>query len=333
MPAKHIVILGAGTGQSQLLKGLKDRKNIKITAIVNVTDNGGSSKAVRESAGIPAPGDLRRCIEALAAPSAASHALGFRFKTGPLAGMSVGNLLIACHAERLGGLGRAVEYVARETGVKHSIFPSIEKSVDICAELATGQRIRGEWKIITRRNKARIKKVFLSEPAPAYPKALAALKNADLIVVAPGSFYTGLLPILLAEGLNQAFKSSRAKKIYVANIMSQPGQTEGMTIAEHITELEKYADCRLDAVIINSKKVPEEILRHYQRVGSEPLEIGKIPERVKVISIPLIKNSIPQSVKEELLKCKKFEKWKLWTHVLRHDPKMTADAIINHAFT
>ena len=325
---KHIVVLGAGTGQAQILKGLRDKPNIALTSIVNVTDNGGSSKAVRESMNMPAPGDVRRCIETLADTNIHADMLGFRFGTGPLAGISLGNLLLAFHTKRLGNFGKAVEYISKELKTKGTIYPATATDANICVELKTGQKICGEWEIIRRRSTAPIARAYLRPRAPMYPKIKTALQKAALIVIAPGSLYTGIISILLMGGMKTAMKKASAKKIYIANIMTQPGQTEGMTIYDHAKELERYMGTQLDTIIINAHTISPAIQSHYKRVGSALLTAGDIPKRITVHYRNLITNIIPKEIREEMQKSKHHEKWTQWTHVLRHDPKKLTRAII-----
>jgi uncharacterized cofD-like protein len=327
---KNVVIIGAGTGQSQILKGLVGKKEISLTSIVNVTDNGGSSKAVRDSMNMPAPGDLRRCIETLSQKGVSSDMFSFRFGGEPLAGMSLGNLLLAFHTQRLGDIGKASEYISKELHLKGAVYPATTDSVNVCVELKNGQKICGEWEIIRRRSTSMIKRVFLKPSAKAYSKALVSIKKADCFIIAPGSLYTGIIPILLMKGVRSLVMSSKAKKIYVSNIMSQPGQTEGMSISDHISEVERYMGCSIDFSILNSLPIPDSILRLYRQVGSSPLVEGSIPTRIKVVKTPLIKTTIPKDIENELKKSRTLEKWTHWTHILRHDPKKVSRAIMKN---
>ena len=237
-----IVALGGGTGLSTLLRGLKEHTD-KLTAIVTVADDGGSSGRLRRELGVLPPGDFRQCIAALAdSEPLMTSLLQYRFGTGSgLEGHSFGNLLIVAMAGITGSFERALRESSRVLAVRGQILPSTLRNVTLCAETRAPEleRVAGE-SAITQRGRP-IARVYLEpEHAPAYPDAVRALLDADLIIAGPGSLYTSVLPNLLVEDIQNALRAAHAAKIYVCNIATQPGETDGFTIEDHFDALEQH---------------------------------------------------------------------------------------------
>ena len=323
---KNVVVLCAGTGGSQLLSGLKTYP-MNLSAVVNVTDNGGASKEIRESLSLPQPGDSRKCMSALFSKSASSdqralqNFFSYRFGRGALKGLSMGNFMLAAFAEmdssrRLSqGIARASTMLALDG----TVIPVTDESRQICARCVDGTVICGEWKIITRSPRVKIATVFLNKRATAVSSALEAVHKAEVLFIAPGSLYTGIIPLFLMGGMKSALGASRAKKIWVANVLSQPGLTDEMTIARHILEIEKYAKVLLDCVVVNTGLVSHALLRHYKKFGADVLQEGDIPARMSVVWADCIESHVAQSARTEKARGEGFEKWKQWSHLLRHD--------------
>jgi uncharacterized cofD-like protein len=239
-----IVALGGGTGLSTLLRGLKEHTD-KLTAIVTVADDGGSSGRLRRELGMLPPGDFRQCIAALAdSEPLMTSLLQYRFGSGTgLEGHSFGNLLIVAMAGITGSFERALRESSRVLAVQGQILPSTLRNVTLCAETRNPElaRVEGESAITQRGTLARIARVYLEpEHAPAYPDAVRALLDADLIIAGPGSLYTSVLPNLLVEDIQNALCAAHAAKIYVCNIATQPGETDGFTIEDHFDALEQH---------------------------------------------------------------------------------------------
>lgn len=237
-----IVAIGGGTGLSTLLRGLKEYSD-HITAIVTVADDGGSSGKLRRELGVLPPGDFRQCIAALAdAEPLMSSLLQYRFGAGTgLEGHSFGNLFIAAMAGITGDFERALLESSRVLAVRGTIVPSTLHNVTLCAETRNPElaRVAGE-SAITHRGKP-IERVYLEpEHAPAYPGAVRAILEADLIIAGPGSLYTSVLPNLIVEEIKRALEVTPAKKIYICNVATQPGETNDFTVEDHFEALEQH---------------------------------------------------------------------------------------------
>ncbi len=266
-----IVVIGGGTGLSVLLRGLKEFTS-NITAIVTVADDGGSSGRLRERLGVQPPGDIRNCLAALAdAEPLMGDLLQYRFKNGELAGHTVGNLLLAALSEMTGDMDRAVRSLSKVLAVRGQVLPATLSNVTLCAETADGTLVQGESNIA--RCGRRIARVFL-KPARCWPLpgALAAIREADGIVLGPGSLYTSIIPNLLVKGVPEALARSRAVKIFVCNIMTQPGETDGYRASEHARAIIEHAGKVIDWAVINTGPVPKAALFRYRQEGSGPVE-------------------------------------------------------------
>ena len=263
-----VVVIGGGTGLSTLLRGMKEHTD-RLTAIVTVADDGGSSGELRRKLGVLPPGDLRNCITALAdAESLTTQLFQYRFGQGTgLDGHSFGNLFIAAMSEITGDFPRAVAESCSVLAVRGRIIPSTLRDVTLCAELVPATEIteerayqvEGESRIPE--SGLPIDRVFLRpESAQAYPEAIRALLQADLIVVGPGSLYTSVMPNLLVRGIVDAIRVSPAFKVYVCNIATQPGETDGYSVSDHVRALRNHAGPKLcDIVLANdnlSGKLP-----------------------------------------------------------------------------
>jgi uncharacterized cofD-like protein len=269
----QVVCIGGGTGQSQVLRGLV-RSPIDITALVGVTDNGGHSGLLRQIFGIPQVGDIRNCLASLGSEDRLlTELLKFRFQEGDLAGASLGNLIVCALLRMKGTLSEGIDALRRELGVPHRILPVSDQSTHVCAELADGRMIRGEWEIIRRVPRAPIRRVFHWPVVNCLPACITAIARADMVVFCPGSFMTGILSALLTRGIPTALRVSRALKVQVVNIMTQAGQTDGMSARDHIEILSQYLGVAPDAAIVNSQRPPERWLRAYRKEGAEAVRL------------------------------------------------------------
>jgi uncharacterized cofD-like protein len=248
--------MGGGIGLSTLLRGLKEHTD-NITAIVTVADDGGSSGRLRRELGVLPPGDFRNCIAALAdAESLTTQLFQYRFGEGKgLNGHSFGNLFIAAMAAVTGNFERAILESGRVLAIRGQIFPSTLEDVTLCADLSEEEaegvmRVEGESQI-PKAGKP-IERVYLVPgEAPAYPGAVKAILDADIIVAGPGSLYTSVLPNLLVPGIVQALRASRALKVYVCNVATQKGETDHFTAGDHIKALEQHVGRIFDHVLLN----------------------------------------------------------------------------------
>lgn len=313
----RIVAIGGGHGLSALLRGLK-RHTANLTAIVTVADDGGGSGVLRNDLGMPPPGDIRICMEALAnTEPLMEQLLGYRFPAGSggLTGQAFGNLLLASLNGISGSFDEAVSKMSQVLAITGRILPVTNADVTLEATFENGTQVRGESKIAAfkKAQDCRIKKVRLLPEGPeALPATLQAIREADLILLGPGSLYTSVIPNLLVDGIVEAVRSSEATRVYIANIMTQDGETEGMTLSDHVQALLDHSAVDLiDLCLANCEPVPEDLVLRYQAEGAEPMVIDRgylVQHGIEVVERPTISQG---------------------TRYARHDPDRLAQAIMD----
>jgi len=282
VPGTHqprIVAIGGGHGLSTMLRGLK-KYSRNITAIVTVADDGGGSGMLREELGILPPGDIRNCILALAnTEPTMEQLLDYRFREGSLAGQSFGNLFLAAMYGISGSFDEAVHKMGEVLAITGRVLPVTDENVYLEAEFDNGERCLGESKIFyaKKNNNGRIEQVRLVPERPAaLPESLEAIANADVIVIGPGSLYTSIIPNLLVDGISEAIAKSDALKIYVMNIMTQDGETEGCTGADHVRALLKHGRPGIvDVCIANNAVLSDAVLKPYREEGVGPMVLDR----------------------------------------------------------
>ncbi|NLL71125.1 MAG: YvcK family protein [Epulopiscium sp.] len=315
----QIVVIGGGTGISTMLRGLK-KYTSQITAIVTVADNGGGSGILREEMKMLPPGDIRNCILALANTEPIMEKLfQYRFTEGSLKGQNFGNLFLAAMNGVCGSFEQAVKSTSEVLAVTGRVLPVTNEDIQLCAEFIDGTTICGEWEIVQASKVYRksIQRVYLE---PDHPKALAeviqAIEQAQIIILGPGSLYTSIIPNLLVDGVAEALQNSKGMRIYISNIMTQPGETEGYDLKRHIQALEEHGISNvIQYVIANNKKIPEEILQVYEEDGAIPVKYEKeefVKNNIHLIEAPV---------------CKVYKENKL----IRHDPDCLAYHIMELA--
>lgn len=274
--------MGGGTGLSALLEGLKHYtkpadqpgNTVDITAIVTVTDDGGSSGRLRREFDVLPPGDIRNCMVALSEDSALlSRLFQYRFESGRgLKGHSFGNLFLMALTQIMGDFPDAVKVSSEVLKIAGHIFPSTDANVALKATLADGSTVVGETRIS--RSKHRIKRVHLSpRKVRPLPAALSAIAEADVITLGPGSLFTSVIPNLLVEGIPAAIRKSRAVKAYFVNLMSQPGETTAFRASDHILAIHRHAGTKfLDYAIVNIRPITSAIKRRYAQEEASPVE-------------------------------------------------------------
>ena len=291
-----VVVIGGGTGLSTMLRGLK-KYTSHITAIVTVGDDGGGSGKIREDLGMLPPGDIRNCILALAdTEPLMEDLLQYRFTEGSLKGQCFGNLFLAAMAGISENFEDAVQKMSSVLAVKGKVLPVTLDDMKLVAELENGEIIEGESKIpsevIVR--KTSIKKLAI-KPIDAKPleEAIKSINGADVIIMGPGSLYTSIIPNLLVKGISEAICKSDAKKVYISNVMTQPGETDGFKVSNHLKVLMDYgASGNIDYVIANNGIIPSDIKEKYARENAElvVLDYENINNlNVKIIEADLIK--------------------------------------------
>ena len=254
---QKVVCLGGGTGVSVVLSGLK-KYPLDLTAIVTMFDSGGSSGKLRKELGILPLGDVRQCLLVLSNEDNLTKLFHYRFGKGTLKGHNFGNLLIAAATESTGGLDKAIDKISKILNIKGKVVPVTLDRADIIAILKNNKKIKEEEKIINcpYLSKVGVKKLFLEPEVKANPKAISAIQNADLIIIAPGKFYTSIIPLFLVKGISEAARKSPAKKVFVCNLMTQVGNTDGFSVIDFLTILEKYLGKDIiDYFIFNTGKL------------------------------------------------------------------------------
>ncbi|MQR94967.1 gluconeogenesis factor YvcK family protein [Fictibacillus phosphorivorans] len=288
-----VVVLGGGTGLSVLLRGLK-RYPVDITAIVTVADDGGSSGRLRRDYDMPPPGDVRNVIAALSeVEPLVEKMFQHRFKVGDgITGHSLGNLLLAAMHDITGDFLTGIRELSRVLNVRGQVLPAAKNSIILCAELEDGTIVQGESKIPLSNKK--IKRVFLSdEKIEPLRESVKAIQEADLIVIGPGSLYTSILPNLLVNGISNSIREATAPRVYVCNVMTQPGETTGYTAGDHIQALIDHVGHNfIDVVIANNEQIPPEYLDLYLEEGASQVQYDE--ERLKSFGIGLLCDNIIQ---------------------------------------
>jgi uncharacterized cofD-like protein len=287
----EIVSVGGGTGLSALLSGLKsfvgkeslsragsDRWIETLTAVVTVTDDGGSSGRLREEFQILPPGDIRNCMAALAEDQhLLTRLFQYRFESdGHLSGHSFGNLFLAALTGVTGDFLEAVKLSSEVLAIKGRIFPSTVEDVALVAELEDGRVIRGETNIVESRTP--IKRLRLSTAmCRPLPETLDAINRADIITIGPGSLYTSIIPNLLVDGIVDAMRGSDALKLYICNIMTQPGETDNFDVEDHLRVLFEYSPkLEIDYVIVNTAPISEELRDKYLADGAAQVNFDSL---------------------------------------------------------
>ena len=322
LQALRVVALGGGTGLSALLQGLKlhtlrrtDKTPLEdISAIVTVSDDGGSSGRLRRTFDILAPGDIRNCMVALAEDEALlSRLFQYRFSNGKgLEGHSFGNLFLTALTHVTGDFHQAIQLSSEVLAIRGRIFPSTLTNVKLEAQLQSGRSRTGETRISG--SSERIKSIRLKpRKCPPLPESLDAIAQADAITFGPGSLYTSIIPNLLVEGIPDAIARSKAVKIYICNLMWQPGETEGFTAADHVRAIHEHANQQLiDYVVVNSRQPRADIRRRYAAQAACPVEVDVA--QVEALGARVISSDLLAKAKS-----------------VRHDSEKLADLVVEVA--
>jgi uncharacterized cofD-like protein len=285
----RVVTLGGGTGMAALLRALK-REGVRpkdpwsLTAIVTVSDDGGSSGRLRtEMGGIP-PGDIRNCLSALAREeSLLTEMMNYRFKgTGTLAGHSLGNLMLFALADLTGNWVRAIRQLGSVIVTAGRLYPSTLQPVTLCAEDLQGRLYRGETNV--NESHPPLARLWLEpQDAEPLPEALLAILRADVIILSPGSLYTSTIPNLLIPEIRESIAAAKAPVLYVANLMTEPGESQGMTLVDHVASIQAFGEVPLSAVLANGTPFPGPLLSRYLDEGAEPV----IPTLGQDLGVPV----------------------------------------------
>lgn len=310
-----IVVIGGGTGLSTMLRGLKYYTS-NITAIVTVGDDGGGSGDLREDLGMLPPGDIRNCILALADTEPLMHdLLQYRFQDGRLKNQSFGNLFLAAMAGISDNFEDAVQKMSSVLAVTGKVIPVTLDDMQLVAVLENGQRVHGESQIPKEAIKqgAKVEKLMI-EPENAEPlaEALHAIKEADTVIMGPGSLYTSVISNLLVKKISTAVRRSEALKIYISNVMTQPGETDDFTVSDHLKTLRKYGGRDIvDCVIANSGHIPKDVEEEYLKDRSIPVKVDE--KEIKDLGVDIVLADIA----------------KITNGTVKHDSEKLAEVLID----
>ena len=317
VPRAHgpkVAVIGGGHGLSNMLRGLKQYTE-NISAIVTVADDGGGSGMLRQDLGMPPPGDIRSCMEALAnTEPVMRELLHYRFTEGSLAGQSFGNLFLAALNGISPSFDAAVRRMSQVLAITGRVLPVTTADVQLEAEFENGATVVGESKIFycKKQEDCRIRQVRLIPSRPkALPEAVSAIADADMIVLGPGSLYTSIIPNLLVDGVAQAVANSRAPKLYICNIMTQEGETEGYTAADHLEALLAHGvPGMVDLCLANSAPVHPGLVEKYRAEDAAPLVVDR--ERIAALGLELEERPVASQA----------------GNFARHDPDLLAQAVL-----
>ncbi|WP_217269605.1 gluconeogenesis factor YvcK family protein [Neobacillus endophyticus] len=308
----RIVVIGGGTGLPVLLRGLKQYP-VDITAIVTVADDGGSSGRIREDMHIPPPGDIRNVLAALSdVEPLVEEMFQHRFNTSnELSGHSLGNLILAAMTSITGNFVHAIQEMSKVLNVRGKVLPAANQSVVLNAEMEDGTIVSGESKIPY--SGKRIKKVFLTpNNIRPLPETIQAIRQADLIIIGPGSLYTSILPNLLVPRLGDEVCRTQAKKVYICNLMTQAGETNGFSASDHVRAIYDHMSCAfINTILVNNVEVPQDVQLRYNEELAHPVQYD-MPQ-LSDLGIDVVHADIAY----------------LENGALRHDPKKVAKILYN----
>jgi len=320
---KKVVVIGGGTGSFTVLSGLKKYDDIELTAIVSMADDGGSTGILRDEYGALPPGDVRQCLVALSEEEKTLRDLfNFRFTSGALRGHSFGNLFITALEKVTGDFDKALEEASKVLKVRGEVVPVTLDKVRLVAELSNGKKLYGEGDISDYQMISRfgIKKIYLDKKAKANKKALNSIKEADMIVVGPGSFYSSLIPNFLVSGISTALKNSKAKKVFICNIMNKYGHTDDFKVEDFVDGIEKFVGKGVFDLVIYNTKIPSAILLKKYMDEGEPVLLGSKngKKKYKLVGLDILSKSSVKKNKGDVLMQRTF---------IRHDPDKLGDAL------
>lgn len=303
MNDKKIVVLGGGTGQSVLLSGLK-RFPFDITAVVSVCDDGKSTGKLREEFNIPAMGDIRRVLIALSeTEEIIGKLVNYRFKTnGNFDGHTVGNIILTALSDIYGSMSEGIKHITKILNLKGTVLPLTDDSVTLVGEMEDGSTVVGEHHITE--SDLKIKKVFYKKQPKVNKKVIEKIKSADAIVLSMGSVFTSIIPNLICKDVIKAIDESDARIIYVCNLFTQPGETDGFKVSDHINLLNSYlGEKKIDTIITNSEKISKTLLKKYETEEQKDLVIND-PENININNIrkPLVSLADDGTLKHDSVK-------------------------------
>lgn len=287
---KNVVVIGGGKGQSSLLRGLKNINDVNLSAIVTVADDGGSTGRLREDFDVPAMGDVRNVLLALAgSESILNEMINHRFETShqsDLSGHSLGNLILTAMTQITGDFSKAIASLSEILNVEGVVIPSSPVGTTLVAEMKDGTIVRGESHIPKYQN--HIKKVYYDDYVIANQTAIKAIEEADIIVFGVGSVYTSILPNVIIPEIKNVLQNTTAKKVYYCNAMTQPGETDGFSVEDHVEAIEDHLGSTIDVVVLSDDDIPKEILKEYTKEQSYPVKLTHRTHSYQIIQQTLL---------------------------------------------
>ncbi|KND47911.1 MAG: LPPG:FO 2-phospho-L-lactate transferase like, CofD-like [Parcubacteria bacterium C7867-004] len=316
---KNIVTIGGGTGTFVVLSGLRRIPGVALSAIVTSADDGGSTGHLRDAYGFLPAGDARQALVALAEDGNVLRDLfAYRFEKSDVKGHNLGNLFLTALTDLLGSDAAALEEASRILRVCGTVIPATEEATTLVAKLADGSVLKNERLIDDHaQGRARIEELALEKNAALSPAAKDAIEEADLIVLGPGDLYTSSIAALLPDGMKEAVQASRARLVYVGNLFTKAGQTEGYTARDHVREIARYAGREPDVIILNDNGLSKEVLEKYAAEGEYPPVDDFLPTDARVRRLPLVSVYVVPAVENDPLP----------RSLIRHDPAKLAAAL------
>lgn len=286
----RVVAFGGGTGLPVLLRGLRDRVG-DLTAVVTVADDGGSSGRLRQELGVAPPGDVRNCLVTLASRKNLARVFNYRFEgsDGDLSDHSVGNIIIAALSDMAGGFCEGVEQAARFLRIKGRVLPAAMESLTLVVRYEDGTVTRGE-SVVHETGKVVSEVSVEPDGAAAPPGVIDAIRSADVVVLSPGSLFTSTIPALLGGGVREALADFAGPVVYAANIMTQPGETAGFSVSDHLRALEAHVGPVVTDVLVHAAELPEELVDRYLAEGGAPVAVDHA--EIKALGVGLREASL-----------------------------------------
>ncbi len=313
---KKIVVIGGGTGTFTVLSGLK-KYPVDLSAVVSMVDDGGSTGILRDELGVLPPGDIRQCLVALSTSDLLMRKLmNYRFSSGSLKGHAFGNIFLSTLQKITENFDEAIEKLSEILRLRGHVIPATLNKVRLVAFLTNGTSLRGQ-SLISKSNLEKLRKITLEPRATANPKALRAIRESDLIIIGPGDLYSSLIPNFLISGISRTMVRSRAKKVYICNLMNRAGQTDHFTARDYARKIEEYLGGKLDYVIYNTEHPSPNLLKKYMREG-EHLVPSVHVENKRFIGDNLIGRKFAKTQKGDSIR----------RNLIRHNPDRLANLIV-----
>jgi len=320
-----IAVIGGGTGSFTLLTALKDHTS-NIAALVNMADDGGSTGVLRDELGVLPPGDIRQCLVALSRAPEIRDLFNYRFDEGGLKGHAFGNLFLTALEKMSGDFAAGVKLASEVLNIAGTVEPITLTNVRLAMKSAKGKVTRGEFRIADADFQSKRPKFWLEPEAEANPRAISAIYHADMVVIAPGSLYGSLAPALIVPGIGEALRKTKAFKVYVCNLVTKPGQTDGFAVDDFVEEIERLSGTSfLDAVLFNTEMPSDDLLNRYAKDGElsvtfDPLKLKE--KEYLAVGANLLAGGIWQhgSVADPLAHKRTL---------IRHDSKAVANALFS----